>query len=403
MKVLQALLLSTLILFAPASLAQEASATELQYHQMLHQIMTMAREKHVSNPDSDVEMWRGAIDGLLRSLDQHSGYIAPEDKAGVSEKRSFAGIGAFVDPKENYVGIIGPVVDDAPMVKAGLKAGDAIMEVCNRETDDAEFVCVAVSVIGGEKAVKSHIPGEPGTTVRLRIRRMEHLMYVNVVRAKVSVPVIYSGTIDDDTVYVRMTQFTRGSAGELREAYNKRKAELPGQTVKYFVLDLRFNPGGILQEAVGVSDAFIQGGRLVTTIDGKNNVIQAFNATSGLVVQDDVDVLIMVNNFSASASEIVAGSAKDHAPGREGVTMVAGEKTFGKGSVQNVIDAPDGGAIKITVARYYTGSGLMIDGVGIVPDYAVSLEEGETLPQYSGVIEKLDSQLRDALGVLRAE
>ena len=403
MKFLHALILT--LFLTPVALANTGpSQEEAQYHQMLHRIMQMAAESHVDNPENDVEMWRGAIDGMLKALDQHSGYIPPEDKAAVSERRKFAGIGAFVDPQENFVGILGPVDDDVPMTKAGLKAGDLITEVCNRESDATEFECEAVSVIGGERAVKK-IAGDPGTTVRLRIKRHEHLEYYDVVREEVRVAVITSGTIDTDTVYLRMTQFTKGVAEELRQAYNKRAHELRemGGDVKYVVLDLRFNPGGVLPEAASVADGFITGGRIVTTIDGDGDVTMAFNATQGLIVPIDVDVAVMVNNFSASASEIVAGALKDHAPSREGDTLIGGEKTFGKGSVQTVIDTPDGGAVKITTARYYTGSGKMIDGVGITPNYAVSLQEGETLPRYNGKIDSPDTQLLEVLQVLRAE
>ena len=384
----------------PSVLERTIEEQRMQYTFL--RVLAEARESHISGPDSDVEMWEGAINGLLQSLDRHSGYISPSSmqKSAMMKRETLSGIGARIRAGDGYFELIAPLVPDAPMTKAGLKAGDIVIEICNRKTKDTEFVCVPASVMTTSKSIEL-IKGKAGSVVRLRVRRGTHLDFYDVTRAKIEIPAVYAGTIGGDTVYVRLSDFSKNTADEVQEAFNVQQSLLPNKKARKMIFDLRFNPGGLLNEGIDIVDMFIVGGRIVTTIDSKGDVSSAINATPNQGVPDDVSVAVLINNFSASASEIVAGSLQDYAISRSGKTIIVGEKSFGKGSVQHMRPLPNGGAFKLTIARYYTGSGKMIDGVGVIPDVTVSLKEGELITSVlDGTITKLDTQLAKAVAVL---
>ena len=384
----------------------EPTNNELMMHTILHQVMVFAGTKHVTAPEDHDGMWEGAINGMLQSLDQHSAYISPEDyKSGrMSSKEEFAGIGARLRPqKGGGLEIAASIGKDAPSAKAGLKPGDMIREVCNRESETTKFVCISLTTLNMEQTIDK-IKGKAGTTVRLRIQRGTHLEFYDIVRAVVVVPVIYAATINDDTVYVRLTQFTSGASADLKSAFDEQSLTLTSRRATNVILDLRFNPGGLLTEAIQVVDAFVPGGRIVTTIGSGDQVMGGSSATPDMFMSDQVNLAVIINNFSASASEIVAGAVQDLKDTRSGKTVIVGETSFGKGSVQSVLPLPNGGAFKLTVARYYTGSGKTIDGVGVTPDVEVSLGEGESISNsLTGTITEFDTQLAKAIEVLSSD
>lgn len=374
----------------------EPSSEQMQ--QMFQHVMKIIKEKAKRQDISDVELWQGAIRGMLQAVDQHSSYLTPEEynTRNPANKQKLSGIGAHIKPHNGVIEIVAPVHSNSPMVKAGIKRGDRIVEVCNKE--EQQWKCEPTRP--NPRSLVPKITGEEGTTVRLKIRRAASYLYIDVLREKMDIPSVVSGTIGNDTVYIRLTQFTTNAANEVFRDYEKRKNEL-SESIKYLVLDLRFNPGGLMNEAVQVVDGLVPGGRVVTVQAAKDVVVEVTNATQNMKVDSGVHVVVLVNNMSASASEIVSGALQDLADTRIGKTLIVGEKTYGKGSVQHLVKTPYGGAIKLTVAEYFTASGKRINGVGVTPDVVVGLKEDEEIDFYRETIATTDTQLHRALQELR--
>lgn len=306
-------------------------------------------------PVSDEKLLEDAIRGMLTGLDPHSAYLDQEQYAElrVGTTGQFGGLGIEVGMENGFVKVIAPI-DDTPAYQAGIKAGDLIIRL-----DDKPVKGMSLN-----DAVKM-MRGEPGSSITLTIVRegVEQPLKITIKRDIIKIKSVKSRLLEDGYGYVRITSFQSKTGDNLIEAIEelKKKGELKG-----LVLDLRNNPGGVLNAAVAVSDAFLEGGLIVYTDGRVEDAKMRFTATPNDVL-GGAPMVVLINAGSASASEIVAGALQDHKR-----AIIMGEKTFGKGSVQTILPTSNGGALKLTTARYYTPSGRSIQAEGITPDVQIS-------------------------------
>ncbi len=313
---------------------------------------------------TDEELIEAAIRGLLTDLDPHSSYLDRDELDSVQEQTrgEFGGLGIQVTMKDGLVEVIAPI-DETPAARAGLQAGDLIAQI-EGETVLGLTLNEAVD----------RLKGKVGTEVTITILRGEEEPFdVTLVRDIITVASVRHRT-EGDIGYIRITQFNEQTTEGLEEAIKETEKDLGDRLIGY-VLDLRNNPGGLLNEAISVTDTFLDQGEIVSTRGRHEEDMQRYNAREGDLT-DGKPVVILINDGSASASEIVAGALKDH---RRAILM--GTRTFGKGSVQTIIPLPGHGAMRLTTARYYTPSGISIQATGIEPDIEVALATIETIDQ----------------------
>ncbi len=320
------------------------------------QVYDYIREYYVRETKPN-ELMDGAIKGMLQNLDPHSTYLSTNEYKEMKETTSgaFFGIGIEISVENGQLIVVSPI-EDTPAYKAGLKAGDMILAVDGHPTQEMTM----------QESV-SKIRGAKGTEVELLILRKEDKTPTTVKLVRDSIPLISVKTrfLDTGYVWVRITRFSDNTQKELLEglADAARQGEIKG-----IVLDLRNNPGGLLDQAVKVSDVFLGSGEIVSMRGREKSEARSFKATSSKTDQT-CPLVVLVNAGTASASEIVAGAIQDHKRG-----LLVGERTFGKGSVQNVMPMPDGSALKLTVALYYTPSGRSIQAEGVQPDFLAPFE-----------------------------
>ncbi|MDF3031954.1 MAG: peptidase [Moraxellaceae bacterium] len=315
------------------------------------------------DPVEDRKLFENAIRGMLSSLDPHSAYLDPKDYEELQNATSgeFEGIGLDVTMEEGVVKVVTPI-DDTPAAKAGILAGDYIIKIDGK----------AVQGMSLADAI-TLMRGKPGTKLRLTIlRKGEEPRDIEVMRARIEVSSVKSRMLEPGMLAVRISQFQTHTGRDLRRELEKAKADTK-QPVRGLVLDLRNNPGGVLEGAIAVSDIFLDGGRIVSTRGRALEGEQQFNASPGELLPG-LPVVVLVNGGSASASEIVAGALQDNQR-----ALIVGTTTFGKGSVQTVLPLTAGKGIKLTTARYYTPSGRSIQAAGIKPDIVVPLAKVELL------------------------
>lgn len=319
-------------------------------------VMARVRTDYVVEVE-DGELIEDAINGMLQSLDPHSSYVNPEDFRRLQEQTSgrYVGVGMEVTQEDGYVKVVSPI-DGSPAKEAGIKPGDYITEI-NGKT---------VLGLSLTEAVNS-IRGEEGESVTLTIARMnEDPKDYTLVRRSVDREVV-SHEVKDGVPYIRISQFNEKAAPGLIDAISALRDEM-GTRLPGLVLDLRTNPGGLLDQSIKVSSVFLDGGKVVSTRGRDGADEMDFNAEPGQLLKD-VPVVVLIDEASASASEIVAGAIQDRGRG-----LVIGMTSFGKGSVQSVIPLRGGrdGALRLTTQRYYTPDGRSIQGTGIDPDLFVS-------------------------------
>ena len=354
-KAFPAILIALLLLSAGYSRADEDRFAPLKrFSQVLEQV-----ETHYVKNVTRSELIDGAITGMLQQLDPHSSFLSKEDFKEMQESTSgeFSGIGIEISVENGHIVVISPI-DDTPADKAGLKAGDTILEIDGQSTQDMTL----------NDAV-ARIRGAKGKAVTLTIvhKSSQKADKLKIVRETIPIVSVKSTELDDGYLLLRLTRFNENTTTELKDAvaaYGK-----TGKTLSGIILDLRNNPGGLLDQAVSVSDFFIPKGRIVS-IKGKKEEMRKDYDAKGDAVLPDTPMVVLINAGSASASEIVAGALQDNKRG-----ILVGDKTFGKGSVQTVIPLNDGSGIKLTTALYYTPSGRSIQAEGIEPDYKVPLAE----------------------------
>ena len=306
-------------------------------------------------PVDDESLFENAIRGMLSGLDPHSSYLVPDDyqelQAGTSGE--FGGLGIEVGMEDGFVKVVAPI-DDTPAQRAGIEAGDLVIRL-----DDTPVKGMSLA-----EAVKV-MRGEPGTDIVLTVVRegVDRPIRITITRDVIQVTSVRSRQLEPGYGYVRISQFQLRTGESLREAIDELQEEEDGDDgLKGLVLDLRNNPGGVLNAAVSVSDAFLDEGIIVYTEGRMDDAKLQFSAKDSDIL-DGIPLVVLVNAGSASASEIVAGALQDH-----GRAVIMGEKTFGKGSVQTILPLGNGSAVKLTTARYYTPFGTSIQARGIVPD-----------------------------------
>lgn len=306
---------------------------------------------------SDKDLIESAISGMLTNLDPHSAYLNKEafTELQVGTTGQFGGLGIEISMEDGFVKVVSPI-DDTPAQRAGMKAGDLIIRL-----DEKSVKGMTLS-----EAVKI-MRGEVGTDIELTVVRegTEKPLKFNITRDIIRVKSVKFRTLDKGYGYVRITQFQSRTGDNLADAISKLKDE--NEDLKGIVLDLRNNPGGVLNAAVRVSDAFIDKGLIVYTEGRTEDSDNKFHATSGDLVKG-APIVVLINGGSASASEIVAGALQDH-----NRAVIMGTRSFGKGSVQTILPMNNGTAVKLTTARYFTPNGRSIQAEGIVPDIKAEL------------------------------
>lgn len=314
----------------------------------------ITKDRYVDEVDNK-KLIEGAIDGMLSKLDPHSSFLNEEDFSSMNEQTSgsFGGLGIEVTMDKGVIKVISPL-DDSPAFKVGIQAGDLITHI-----DDTQ-----VQGLSLQEAIK-RMKGKPGTKVKLKIFRensepLDIIVVRDIIRTE---PVKYRMKSDDTVGYIRLSTFNENSYDDMVKSIKKIKSANP--KVLGFVLDLRNNTGGLLDQAVKISDAFLNEGEIVSIMSRQENASRVFFASEGDVL-DNKPLVVIINGASASAAEIVAGALQDH---RRAVLI--GTKSYGKGSVQTLIPIGDI-ALKITTARYYTPSGRSIQADGIEPDVEVN-------------------------------
>ncbi|MEO0882031.1 MAG: S41 family peptidase [Pseudomonadota bacterium] len=308
----------------------------------------------------EAEAIDAAINGMLTSLDPHSAYLNPDDFKDIQVDTSgeYGGLGIEVVPEDGFVKVVAPI-DDTPASRAGLKSGDLLTAI-----DGRQIVGLPLN-----DAVKE-MRGAPGTDITITVLREGSDPFdVTLTREVIQPKSVTFRMEEDDIGYVRLSGFNERTTLLLEEALMELSRESVGSKPKGLVLDLRNNPGGLLDQAVSVTDMFLSGGEVVSTIGRRPSDIDRYNARSGEVFKG-VPIIVLINSGSASAAEIVAGALQDR-----GRARVIGVTSFGKGSVQTVIPlGADRGALRLTTARYYTPAGRSIQGTGIEPDLEVAQE-----------------------------
>lgn len=341
---------------APASapIQEQSPAAPLPLNELrtFVEVMERIRTAYVE-PVDDATLLENAIRGMLDGLDPHSAYLEPEAFRGLQDATSgqFGGLGIEVGQEDGFIKVISPI-DDTPAARAGIEAGDLIVKI------DGEPVKGLTIMDAVEK-----MRGEPGTTITLTVIRDDGRPFeVELERAVVKVASVRTEQLDPGYAYMRLTQFQVNTGDEVRRELEKLTAD---GDLKGLVLDLRNNPGGVLQAAVEVADSFLDSGLIVYTQGRLSNSELRFSATN-TDPSIGVPMVVLINGGSASASEIVAGALQDH-----GRAVIMGTNTFGKGSVQTVLPLNNDRALKLTTALYYTPDGRSIQAQGIEPDIKV--------------------------------
>jgi carboxyl-terminal processing protease len=345
----------SLVYGATGSTANAAGSETYRQLAIFGDIFERVRSQYVTPPDEKA-LVESAINGMLTSLDPHSSYLDPEAAKDmrVQTKGEFGGLGIEVTMENELVKVITPI-DDTPAARAGVRAGDFISEIDGEEVRGLTL----------NDAVEK-MRGLVNTPIELTILRQgaDKPIKLTIVRDIIKVKAV-KYRVENDVGYMKITSFTEKTQDDLEAAISDIKSKVPNDKLKGFVLDLRLNPGGLLDEAVSVSDSFLERGEIVSTRGRDPKDISRFDSRPGDLI-DGKPLIVLVNGGSASASEIVAGALQDQRR-----ATVVGTQSFGKGSVQTIIPLAENGALRLTTALYYTPSGKSIQGKGITPDIKV--------------------------------
>jgi len=357
---------------APPANSEELFAPFWQAWNIIH-------DEYVDQPVDDVMLMRGAIEGALNALgDEHTSYMDPDTytQANIPLQGSYDGIGAWVDTEAEFLTIVSPM-PDSPAEAAGLEPGDQVIAVDGEDVTGVDASLVVRRVLG-----------PAGTDVMLTIwRESETRSFdVTITRAEIAIPSVVSEMLDGDIAYIQLFSFSNDTSEKLREAITTLMADHPAG----MILDLRGNGGGFLFSAIEVASEFIDHGLIMTERFG-DGTQETYDA-SGDGLATEIPLVVLIDQGTASASEIVAGAIQDYGRG----TLV-GETSFGKGSVQNWIPLDnDGGAVRVTIARWYTPNDHQIHGVGLQPDVEIPLTEED-------IAAERDPQLDEAISILREQ
>jgi len=317
------------------------------------EVLEKINQEYVDDVDQSKSM-DAAINGLLQSLDPYSAYMTPESFESMQTETSgeFGGLGIEVGMEAGVVKVISPI-DNTPASKAGSKAGDYIVKIGGTQVQ-GKTLTEAVDLMRGPV----------GSSLEITVRRIgkKKALVFNITREIIKVQSVKSKIIDNNVGYIRLTSFNENSSQQIKNAiskFNKNK------NLNSFILDLRNNPGGLLSQAIKISDFFLENGEIVSTKSKRSSENRKWFAKKGDLI-DGKSIIVLINYGSASASEIVAGALKDHKR-----AIIIGENSYGKGSVQSIIPLKNKGAIRLTVSKYYLPSGKSISEIGITPDIEV--------------------------------
>lgn len=354
------LILFTLLLAAPiaqADISQEQREKTYRQLEVFANILSILQENYVEEIDTQQAV-DGAIRGLLLTLDPHSSYLTPEEFQELQEETSgsFSGVGIEITIKDGILTVVSPI-EGTPADKAGIRANDLIVEIEGRKTKD----------MTSDEAIKL-LRGSRGSKVTITIQREggNPLPPITLTRDIIPLHSVKASFLTPGFAYFRVTNFQNHTTRDFKQELSTLQKK---DTIRGLILDLRNNPGGLLNQAVSISDIFLKQGAIVSTrgrTEDQNMVFQAHSTNDDA----SMPIVVLVNEGSASASEIVAGAIQDHKRG-----VVVGTRTFGKGSVQTIIPLPDGSGLRMTTARYYTPANRSIQALGIAPDVEVSAKD----------------------------
>jgi len=320
------------------------------------EVLEKINKEYVDEIDQSESM-DAAIDGLLQSLDPYSGYMSPKtfDEMQTDTSGEFGGLGIEVTMESGVVKVISPI-DDTPASRAGIKAGDYIVKIENTQVQ-GKSLSEAVDLMRGPV----------GSSIELTIRRRgeKKALIFEVTREIIEIKSVKADLLDKNIGYLRLTSFNENSAQQIEKEIKELEKN---KKLKGYILDLRNNPGGLLSQAIRISDFFLENGEIVSTKSRKSSENRKWFAKKGDITKGKT-LIVLINYGSASASEIVAGALKDHKR-----AILLGENSYGKGSVQSIIPLKNKGAIRLTVAKYYLPSGKSISEVGVSPDIEIDEE-----------------------------
>ncbi len=362
------------------STAQERY-TELQN---FSKVLNLIQQYYVEDVDTK-KLIQGAIKGMLKELDPHTSFMAADVFKEFETETSgeFGGLGIEMSIQNGVLTIISPI-EDTPAWIAGVKPGDKVIAIDKKSTKGLSLV-----------EASQYIRGKNGTKVVLKIVRESNPnpIDITITRGQVKIKSVKYTDMEDGYAYVRVTSFIENTAKDLEKILDKHMDK--NKKIEGLIIDLRRNPGGLLDQAIKMSDLFLADGVIVSTI-GRNKKEKEVSMASKKAKFKDFPLIVLVNEYSASASEIVSGALQDNKR-----ALIVGERTFGKGSVQSIVKLPDGSGLKLTVARYYTPKGVSIQAEGIKPDIEIEDIEAEAFAK--AIVKQKGSREKDIQGHLRGD
>ena len=361
-------------------LIQESNSSEKDVYKKIDlfgEVLEKINDEYVDEIDQSESM-DSAINGLLQSLDPYSAYMSPEifNEMQTETSGEFGGLGIEVSMESGVVKVISPI-DDTPASRAGIKAGDYIVKI-NDVQVQGKSLSEAVDLMRG--------PVGSGIELTIRRRGEKKALTFNIVREVIQIRSVKADLLEKNIGYLRLTSFNENSGEQIKKEIQKFEKN---KNVKSYILDLRNNPGGLLTQAIRISDFFLDNGEIVSTKSRKKSENRKWFAKQGDLTNGK-KIIVLINYGSASASEIVAGALKDHKR-----AILLGENSYGKGSVQSIIPLKNDGAIRLTVAKYYLPSGKSISEVGVSPDIEISEETDDFV-----IKTETDNQLNYAIKLL---
>ena len=323
---------------------------------LFSEVLNKINKEYVDEVDQS-EAMDAAINGVLQSLDPYSAYMSPESFQNMQTETSgeFGGLGIEVSMESGVIKVISPL-DDSPAYEAGVKAGDYIVKINDIQVQ-GKTLSEAVEIMRG--------PVGSDIEITVRRRGVKKALVFSITRKIIKIRSVKSKILENNIGYIRLTAFNENSGKQIKRKLNEFN---DNEKIKGFILDLRNNPGGLLSQAIKISDFFLSSGEIVSTKSRQESENRKWFAKDGDILNGKT-LLVLINNGSASASEIVAGALKDHKR-----AILVGENSYGKGSVQSIIPLKNKGAIRLTISKYYLPSGKSISEVGVTPDIVVSEE-----------------------------
>ena len=377
MKIISKLLLIFFILLTFLKQSFSDNSEIYKKIDLFGEVLEKINKEYVDEIDQSKSM-DSAINGLLQSLDPYSAYMSPENFGNMQTETSgeFGGLGIEVGMEAGVVKVITPI-DNTPASKAGLKAGDYIVKINDTQVQGKSLM-EAVDLMRGPV----------GSSIEITVRRrgVKKALIFNITREIIEVQSVKLELMDNNVGYIRLTSFNENSSSQIKEKISNLKKD---NKLKGYILDLRNNPGGLLSQAIRISDFFLENGEIVSTKSRKTSENRKWFAKKGDLINGQT-LIVLINYGSASAAEIVAGALKDHKR-----AIILGENSYGKGSVQSIIPLKNKGAIRLTIAKYYLPSGKSISEIGVTPDINV-IEESEDFK----INTETDNQLKFALKLL---